>query len=92
MGCGSSLRGRRSTQSLLKDLRRVAGGPRLLFAWQAQYTEPPEGPAAWIVAGGPRLLFAWQAQYTEPPEGPAARIVAVGRGFSLPGRRSTQTS
>ena len=52
-GRGYLLRGRCSTQSLLKELRRglSPAGPRLLFAWQTQYTEPPEGAAARIVAG-----------------------------------------
>ena len=87
------MRGRRSTQSLLAELRRawaplargclicVAGavhraswrscGARgrrwpagALYAWQAQYTEPPGGAAARVGAAGPRLPFAWQAQYT----------------------------
>ena len=31
----------------------AAAGPRLPFAWQAQYSEPPHFPCA------------WQAQYTE---------------------------
>ena len=51
--------------------------PRLLFAWQAQYTEPPEEVAARVVALWPRLLFAWQAQYTETPGEAAARMVAL---------------
>ena len=47
-GRGSFLRGRRSTQSFLKELRRgsLPQWPRLLFVWQAQYTELPEGAAA----------------------------------------------
>ena len=78
LGRGSPLRGRRSIQSLLKELRRglSPAGPRLSFAWQAQYSEPPEGAAARIVAGWAVLSFAWQAQYTEPSEGAGARIVA----------------
>ena len=165
VGSGSCLRGRRSTWSLQKGLRRAwspwAGavlgaskkgcgapgrrgprllsawqarylehpilgasrkgssapgrcGPRLLFAWQAQYwsleKELRRGWSPWAaapvcVAGavlgasrkgcgapdrrGPRLLFAWQAQYLELPERVAARLVAVGRGSFLCGRRST---
>ena len=44
--------GRRSTESLLKELRRglAPQWPRLLVAWQAQYREPPEGAAARIGA------------------------------------------
>ena len=47
------LTNRRSTQSALKELRRGLSPewPRLLFVWQAQYTERPEGAAARIVAG-----------------------------------------
>ena len=35
--------GRRTTQSLLEELRRARPplGPRLAFVWQAQYTKPP---------------------------------------------------
>ena len=55
----------------------VALWPRLLFAWQAQYTETPGEAAARVVALWPRLLFAWQVQYTEPPEEAAARVVAL---------------
>jgi len=42
----------------------AAAGPRLPFAWQAQYTEPSGGAAARVAAAGLRLPFAWQAQYT----------------------------
>ena len=84
-GRGSLLRGRRSTQSLLQKLGRglSPAGPRLLCAWQAQYSEPPEGAAARIVAGWAAALLcvAWQAQYTEAPEGAGARIVA---GWAAP--------
>ena len=63
LGRGWLLCGRRSTQSLLKELRRgwlrVAGAVQraswLPFAWQAQYTEPPEGAGARVGAAGPRL-------------------------------------
>ena len=57
----------------------AVAGPRLPFAWQAQYTEPPHFP------------FAWQAQYTELPGGAAARWPPLARGCLLPGRRSTQS-
>ena len=69
VGRGSCLRGRRSTWSLQKGLRR---------AWS------PWAAAPFCVAGavlgvsrkgcgepgrrGPRLLSVWQAQYLEPPE------------------------
>ena len=44
--------GRRSTQSLLEELRRASSllGPRLAAVWQAQYTEPSRGAAARVVA------------------------------------------
>ena len=57
----------------------AAAGPRLPFAWQAQYTEPPHFP------------FAWRAQYIELPGGAAARWPPRARGCLLPGRRSTQS-
>ena len=48
--------GRRSTQSILQELRRAWPplGPRLPFVWQAQYTEHPGGAAA-------RVAAAWAA-------------------------------
>ena len=51
-GRGYLLRGRRSTESLLKELRRglAPQWPRLVVAWQAQYSELPEGAAARIGA------------------------------------------
>ena len=55
----------------------AAAGPRLPFAWQAQYTEPPHFP------------FAWQAQYTELPGGAAARWPPLARGCLLPGNTQT---
>ena len=92
VGRGFCLRGRNSTWSLQKGLRRawsplargscVAGAvlraPRLLSVWQAQYSEPLERVAARLVAAGPRLLSLWQAQYSEPLERVAARLVAAG--------------
>ena len=65
--------GRRSTQSLLEELRRAWSppGPRLAFVRQAQHTELSGGAAAWPPPG-PRLAFAWQAQHTEPSGGAAA--------------------
>ena len=80
-GCLS--RGRRSTQSLLEELRRAWSplGPRLPFACQAQYTEIHR--ASWRSCGmcgrrWGRGCLSWQAQYTEPPGGAAARVVAAG--------------
>ena len=70
-------------------------GPRLPFAWQAQYTEPPGGAAERVVAAGAAaaflrrpwsplgLPFAWQAQYTESPGGAAARVVAAGAAVAF---------
>ena len=61
-------RGRRSTQSLLQELRRglAPPWPRLLVAWQAQYTQPPEGAAARIgaavAAAGLSPLLYWRLQ------------------------------
>ena len=81
--------GRRSTQSLLEELRRAWPplGPRLAFVWQAQYTEPPEGAAARVAAAWPRLAFVWQAQYTEPRGGAATRVAAAwaAAGFRVAG-------
>ena len=57
----------------------AAAGPRLPFAWQAQYSEPPHFP------------FAWQAQYIELPGGAAARWPPLARDCLLRGRRSTQS-
>ena len=58
-GRGCLWRGRRSTQSLLEELRRAWAplGPRLPFAWQAQYTEPPGGAAARVGAAGAAAAF-----------------------------------
>ena len=77
-GCLS--RGRRSTQSLLEELRR---------------TWAPLGRGWLRVAGAVQrvswLPFAWQAQYTEPPGGAAARVGAAGPRLASRGRRSTQS-
>ena len=70
--------GRRKTQSLLSYCARGRRWPRLAFVWQAQYTEPPGGPAARVGAAGPQLAFVWQAQYTEPSRGAAVRVGAAG--------------
>ena len=159
LGCALLLCGRRSTESLLKELLRAwsplgAAGRRwaplgrsVAVVWQAQYREPPGGASArWLLRGrrsteslltellrawsplgaaGPRgcfcvagavqraswrsccalgrrwaplgraVVFAWQAQYREPPEGAAARLVAAGRRWAvrwlLRGRRSIES-
>ena len=78
-GRGYLLRGRRSTESLLKELRRglAPQWPRLVVAWQAQYSEPPEGAAARIGAAVAAAGVMWQAQCAGLPEGAAARIGAA---------------
>ena len=88
------MRGRRSTQSLLQELRRglAPQWPRLLVAWQAQYREPPEGAAARIgaavaaaaccVAGAVR-----RACYRSC----GADWRRSGRGYLLRGRRSAES-
>ena len=77
-GCLS--RGRRSTQSLLVELRR---------AWA------PLGRGSLRVAGAVQraswLPFAWQAQYTERPGGAAVRVGAAGPRLASRGRRSTDS-
>ena len=74
--------GRRSTQSLLAELRRVWPplGPRLAFVWQAQYTEPPGGAAARVAAAWPRLAFMWLHRAS------AAHVAAA---WAAPGFRVT---
>ena len=86
-GAAGCLRGRRSTQSLQKGLRRALS--------------PLVPLAVFLVAGAvPRasrrgcgarcrrwcrwLSSSWQAQYPEPPEGAAARVVAAGAAGCLP--------
>ena len=58
-GRGCLLCGRLSTESLLKELWRglAPPWPRLVVAWQAQYTTPPEGAAARI--GAAVAAAAW---------------------------------
>ena len=57
--------GRRSTRSLLEELRGAWSppGPRLAFVWQAQHREPAGGAAARAVAAWPAAGFreAWPA-------------------------------
>ena len=94
LGRGSPLRGRRSTQSLLKELGRglSPAGPRLLSAWQAQYTEPSEGAAARIVAGwAAALLCVAGAVHRASRRSCGADCRRLGRGSPLCGRRSTQS-
>ena len=94
LGRAFSVRGRRNTQSLLKELRRglSPAGPRLLSAWQAQYTEPSEGAAARIVAGwaAPSLCVAG-AVHSAFWRSCGADCRRLGRGAPLRGRRSTQS-
>ena len=94
LGRGSSLRGRRSTQSLVKELRRglSPAGPRLLVAWQVQYTEPPEGAAARIVAGWAAApLCVADAVHRASWRSCGADCRRLGRGYLLRGRCSTQS-
>ena len=84
LGRGSPLRGRRSTQSLLKELGRglSPAGPRLSFAWQAQYTEPSEGAAARIVAGwAAALLCVAGAVHRASRRSCGADCRRLGRGW-----------
>ena len=62
----------------------LIAGPRLPFAWQAQYTEPPGQAAARVAAAGPRLPFVWQAQYTEPPGRPLCHTTLSNTIFRTP--------
>ena len=91
-GCLS--RGRCSTQSLLEELRRAWSplGPRLPFAWQAQYTEPPGGAAARVVAAGAAAAFRVAGAVHRTPGGAAARVVAAGAAaaFRVAGAVHTQ--
>ena len=86
-------RGRRSTQSLLEELRRAWSplGPRLPFygargrRWGPGCLSRCRRSTQSLLEElrrpwsplGPRLPLAWQAQYTEPPGGAAARVVAA---------------
>ena len=93
-GRGGSLRGRRSTQSVLKELRRGLSPqwPRLFVVWQAQYTERPEGAAARIVAGVAAAgLCAAGAVHRASWRSCGADCRRSGRGCSFCGRRSTQS-
>ena len=92
-GAAGCPRGRRSTQSLQKGLRRALSRCRLLSsAWQAQYPEPHRRGCGARCRRWCRLLScSWQAQYPEPPEGAAARVVAAGAACCPHGRRGTQS-
>ena len=93
-GRGCLWHGRRSTQSLLDELRRAWPplGPRLPFAWQAQYTGPPGGVAARVAAAGAAAAFGvagavHRASWTSC----GARGRRWGHGCLWRGRRSTQS-
>ena len=88
-GAAGCLRGRRSTQSLQKGLRRALSAVFLVAGAvpRASRRGCGAGCRRWC-----RWLSSWQAQYPEPPEGAAARVVAAGAAGCLPrGRRSTQS-
>ena len=81
----------RSTQSLLDELRRAwppLDPPRLPFAWQAQYTEPPGRAAARVAAAGAAAAFHVAGAVHRPPGRAAARGRPWGRGCLSRGRRS----
>ena len=98
------LRGRRSTESLLKELLRAwsplgAAGPRAGFCvagavQRASWRSCCALGRRWAPLGR-AVAFAWQVQYREPPEGAAARLVAAGRRSAarwlLRGKRSTES-
>ena len=93
-GRGCLSHGRRSTQSLLEELRRAwaALGPRLLFAWQVEYTEPPGGAAARVGAAGAAAAFRMAgAVHRASWRSCGARGRRRGRGCFLCGRWSTQS-
>ena len=84
-------RGRRSTQSLQKGLRRALSPlvPLAVFVAGAVPRASRRGCGArcrhWC-----RWLSSWQAQYPEPPEGAVARVVAAGAAACLPRGRRTR--
>ena len=91
-GAAGCRRGRRSTQSLQKGLRRALSPLVPLPAFVAGAV--PRASRRGCGAGCRRwcrCLPAGQAQYPEPPEGAAARVVAAGAAACLRGRRSTQS-
>ena len=87
-GRGCFLRGRWSTQSLAW----APLGPRLPFAWQAQYTEPPGGAAARVGAAGAAAAFCVAGGvHRASRKSCGARGRCWGRGCLWRGRRSTQS-
>ena len=93
-GRGCLSHGRRSTQSLLEELRRAWAplGPRLPFAWQVQYTEPPGGAAARVGAAGAAAAFCMAgAVHRASWRTCGARGRRWGRGCLLRCRCSTQS-
>ena len=105
-GRGGFLCGRCSTQSFLKELRRGLSPPwpRLLFVWQAQYTELPEVAAAAFCAAGAVRRGFWRscgavaaaalcvagAVHRGSWRSCGADCRCSGRGGFLCGRRSTR--
>jgi len=77
-GCLSC--GRRYTQNFLEEKRRAWAplGPRLPFAWQAQYTEHPNGAAARVGAAGAAAAFRVAGAVHDPPGGARARVGDAG--------------
>ena len=93
LGRGCLSCGRRSTQSLLKELRsaRPPLGPRP-FVWQAQYTEPSAKAAARVAAAcmGHTFLSCGRRSTQnlhEPSGGAAARVAAAWAAAAFRGRR-----
>ena len=76
----------------------AAAGPRLPFAWQAQYSEPPHFPCAWQAQyterGGrrwPAAAFCLAASRTTDTEPCVAGAVHRACTSRLRGRRNTQS-
>ena len=92
-GAAGCPRGRRSTQSLQKGLRRALSPlvPRAVLVAGAVSRASRRACGARCRRWCRWLPSAWQAQYPEPPEGPAARVVAAGVAGCPRGRRSTQS-
>ena len=93
-GRGCLSRGRRSTQSLLDELRRAWPplGPRLPFAWQAQYTDLHGRAAARVAAAGAAAAFRVAgAVHRVSWTSCGARGRRWCRGCLSRGKRSTQS-
>ena len=92
-GAAGCPRGRRSTQSLQKGLRRALSPlvPLAVFLVAGAVPRASRRGCGARCRRWCRLLSLWQAQYPEPPEGAAARVVAAGAACCLRGRRSTQS-